>query len=50
MRLLEETLRQIQPIDQAAAIKAKEKLDLLSKPVGSLGKLEYLCIQLVGIY
>lgn len=50
MRLLEETLRQIQPIDQAAAIKAKEKLDLLSKPVGSLGKLEDLCIQLAGIY
>lgn len=50
MRLLEETLQQIQPIDQEAAMQAKKKLDLLSKPIGSLGKLETLCIQLAGIY
>lgn len=50
MRLLEETIKQIEPLDKEAIDKTKEKLDLLSKPVGSLGKLEDLCMQLSGIY
>lgn len=50
MRLLEETLQQIEPLNQEVIQRAKNKLDLLSKPIGSLGKLEDLCIQLAGIY
>lgn len=50
MQLLESTLKQIQPIDEKVTKAAQEKLDLLSKPLGSLGRLEDLCRQLSGIY
>ena len=50
MWLLQETLKQIEPLNEEMIALAKKKLDLLSKPVGSLGKLEDLCMQLVGIY
>ncbi|MBP3887540.1 MAG: nicotinate-nucleotide--dimethylbenzimidazole phosphoribosyltransferase [Cellulosilyticum sp.] len=50
MRLLEETLQQIEPLNMETINFAKRKLDLLSKPIGSLGKLEDLCMQLAGIY
>ena len=50
MRLLEETIQQIMPLNQEAMKEAKVKLDSLSKPIGSLGKLEDLCVQLAGIY
>ena len=50
MRLLEETIYQIEPLNQEVMKTAQKKLDLLSKPIGSLGKLEDLCIQLAGIY
>lgn len=50
MRLLEETLKQIEPLNQETKEVAKRKLDLLSKPIGSLGRLEDLCMQLAGIY
>lgn len=50
MGLLDKTLEKIEPLDEKAKAQAKRKLDLLSKPVGSLGKLEDLCMQLSGIY
>ena len=50
MRLLEETIQQIMPLNQEIMKEAKAKLDSLSKPIGSLGKLEDLCVQLSGIY
>lgn len=50
MRLLEKTLRQIEALDKEAMHAAQRKLDLLSKPIGSLGRLEDLCKQLAGIY
>ena len=50
MRLLEETIQQIEPLNNQAIELAKNKLDLLSKPIGSLGRMEDLCMQLSGIY
>jgi nicotinate-nucleotide--dimethylbenzimidazole phosphoribosyltransferase len=48
--LLEHTLRKIQPLDRSIEIAAQKRLDSLTKPPGSLGKLEELaqriaCIQ-----
>ena len=40
MSLLEQTLKKIQPIDQSYYDKAQAKLDMLTKPQGSLGRLE----------
>ena len=47
---LEQTLRKIQPLDRSIEIAAQKQLDSLTKPQGSLGKLEELahriaCIQ-----
>ena len=50
MRLLEETIQQIEPLNKQVIELAKNKLDLLSKPIGSLGRMEDLCMQLSGIY
>lgn len=50
MKCLEETLKQIQPLNKEIMDKAQRKIDLLSKPLGSLGYLETLCVQLAGIY
>lgn len=50
MKLLEQTIEQIMPIDEKAYEAAREKIDNLSKPLGSLGKLEDLCKKLAGIY
>lgn len=50
MRLLGQTIQQIEPLNQKIIKEAQEKLDSLSKPIGSLGKLEDLCMQLAGIY
>lgn len=49
-RLLDETISQIEALDVTAAQGAKQRLDGLLKPPGSLGKLETLAIQLAGIY
>jgi nicotinate-nucleotide--dimethylbenzimidazole phosphoribosyltransferase len=48
--LLEETLNKIRPLDRSAEGEAQRRLDSLTKPLGSLGKLEELarrvsCIQ-----
>ena len=40
MSLLEQTLKKIQPIDPSYYDKAQAKLDMLTKPQGSLGRLE----------
>lgn len=44
-----ETLARIGPLDQIAMAAAAERLDHLTKPPGSLGRLEQLVIQLAGI-
>ena len=46
---LEEVIERIQPPDQTAMQKARERQDTLTKPQGSLGRLEELSIQLAGI-
>lgn len=47
--MFEEIVCQIQPLDQAAMDAARERQDQLTKPTGSLGRLEELSIQLAGI-
>lgn len=47
--LIEETLRAIQPPDEKAKQAAAARQDQLTKPQGSLGRLEALSIQLAGI-
>jgi nicotinate-nucleotide--dimethylbenzimidazole phosphoribosyltransferase len=46
---LEEVIESIQPLDQTAMQKASARQDTLTKPQGSLGRLEELSIQLAGI-
>src|SRR5689334_20298731 len=46
---LEEIIKQIQPLDKAAMQAARERQDKLTKPRGSLGRLEELSIQLAGM-
>ena len=48
--LLNETLTKISNLDPQAMDTAKQKLEGLLKPPGSLGKLEDIAIQLAGIY
>lgn len=50
MYRLEDTLQEIKPLNQEVMALAREKIDNLSKPLGSLGKLETICEQLAGIY
>jgi nicotinate-nucleotide--dimethylbenzimidazole phosphoribosyltransferase len=49
MQKLSETIDKIEKIDNALASKAQKRLDNLTKPQGSLGKLEELAKQVVGI-
>ncbi|MEN9563018.1 MAG: hypothetical protein RIR73_1262 [Chloroflexota bacterium] len=46
---LTETIKHIQPLDQVAMQAARERQNQLTKPAGSLGRLEELSIQLAGI-
>lgn len=50
MSLLENTSKSIDSLDENSINGAKKRLDRLIKPVGSLGKIEDICIQLAGIY
>jgi len=45
---LEEIIQEIQPLDEAALQAARRRQDTLTKPRGSLGRLEELSIQLAG--
>lgn len=47
--LLEETLEKIRPLDRAVEILAQRRLDSLTKPQGSLGKLEDLALRVAAI-
>ncbi|WP_010272382.1 nicotinate-nucleotide--dimethylbenzimidazole phosphoribosyltransferase [Paenibacillus senegalensis] len=50
MKTLKEYLRAIHPLDTQAMKLAQERLDALTKPQGSLGRMEEAVIQLAGIY
>ncbi len=47
--LYETLLAEIQPLDAAAAAAAQARQNILTKPQGSLGRLEELSVQLAGI-
>jgi len=47
--LLSSTIEMIKPLDKKAMAKAQARQDTLTKPPGSLGRLEELSIQLAGI-
>lgn len=49
MNLLSLTLDGIKPADETAKKEAKNRMDNLIKPIGSLGRLEDIAIQLAGI-
>lgn len=46
---LEEIIKEIKPLDEAAMQSARARQDTLTKPRGSLGRLEELSIQLAGM-
>ena len=46
---LDDAIRQIRPIDRQSVARAQARLDRLTKPVGSLGRLEELAARHVGI-
>ncbi len=48
-RLLSNIIEMIRPLDEEAMTKARARQDQLTKPQGSLGRLEELSIQLAGI-
>ncbi len=50
MSLLNETIDSIELLDEESMNAAQERLNSLTKPLGSLGRLETLAIQLAGIY
>ena len=47
---LEDLIAQIAPLDESAMAAARARQDTLTKPQGSLGRLEALSIQLAGIF
>lgn len=47
---LQKVLEAIKPLDEAAMKKARARMDVLTKPQGSLGRMEDLAVQLAGIY
>ena len=46
---LEETLKKIQPLDEGKMDVARKRWDSIAKPLHSLGKMEDLITQIVGI-
>jgi len=49
MSLLKETLSKIEGLDEKKMQEAQDRLDSLTKPPGSLGKLEEIAVKLAGI-
>ena len=49
MSLLQSTLDQIRPLDEEVMVQARARQDTLTKPQGSLGRLEDLSVQVAGI-
>ena len=47
--LLTNTIKMIKPLDEGAMAQARARQDMLTKPQGSLGRLEELSVQLAGI-
>src|SRR6516165_9829079 len=47
--LLEDTIAAIRPLDAAAVAAARQRQEVLTKPSGSLGRLEDVSVQLAGI-
>lgn len=50
MKILEKTLNEINDLDYQMMNEAKNRLDQLTKPKGSLGMLEEMAVKLAGIY
>jgi nicotinate-nucleotide--dimethylbenzimidazole phosphoribosyltransferase len=48
--LIDQTLGAIVPLDEAAMAAARARQDTLTKPLGSLGRLEYISVLLAGIF
>jgi len=48
--LLSETIKKIRPLDKKSMEEARARQDTLTKPQGSLGRLEELSIQMAGIH
>ncbi len=46
---LQAVIKGISPLDEKAMEKARKRMDLLTKPQGSLGRMEDLAVQLAGI-
>ena len=46
---LQRIIDQVSPLDETAMEKARKRMDILTKPQGSLGRMEDLAIQLAGI-
>jgi nicotinate-nucleotide--dimethylbenzimidazole phosphoribosyltransferase len=49
MDLLNKTIASIKPLDEKAMAEARERQDQLTKPAGSLGRLEEVSIRIAGI-
>jgi nicotinate-nucleotide--dimethylbenzimidazole phosphoribosyltransferase len=49
LKILKEVLQAIKPLDKPAMAAARSRQDALTKPRGSLGRLEELSVQLAGI-
>ena len=49
MSLFETTLSRIRPLDQKSMAEARARQEMLTKPPGSLGRLERLSVQIAGI-
>ena len=47
--MIDTTIKQITPVDPVLIAQAQSKLDQLTKPIGSLGRLEELAVQYVAI-
>ncbi|PKB72622.1 MAG: nicotinate-nucleotide--dimethylbenzimidazole phosphoribosyltransferase [SAR202 cluster bacterium Io17-Chloro-G7] len=49
-QLIDQTIGQISPLDEQAMADARDRQDTLTKPLGSLGRLEELSVTLAGIF